>query len=229
MSAPTRLPAAVLFDMDGTLVDSESLWLEAETLTMASMGASWTPADQAYSLGGPLERVIAYMVARAGGGHDEAEVSATLLGHMQRLMTSSALRWRPGAAALLEGVREAGVPRALVSASFRSLLDAVNGAVLHEIGADAFDVTVAGDEVSDGKPHPAPYLIAAERLGADPARCVVVEDSPTGVASGLAAGMLVVAVPHLVDIPAADRLVVIDTLEGVTVADLGAWLEQHQP
>lgn len=223
----TRLPAAVLFDMDGTLVDSESLWLEAETLTMAAMGATWTAEDQAYSLGGPLERVIAYMVRKAGGRHDAAEVSDTLLTHIERLMSSQPLAWRPGAAALLDSVREAGVPRALVSASFRSLLDAVHGAVLHEMGSDVFDVTVAGDEVPDGKPHPAPYLIAAERLGVGPARCVVVEDSPTGVASGLAAGMLVVAVPHLVEIAAADRLVVVDTLEGLTVADLGMWLEDH--
>ena len=87
----------------------------------------------------------------------------------------------------------------------------------------AFDTTVAGDEVDEGKPHPEPYLEAARRLGVDIDECVVIEDSPTGVASGQASGAYVVAVPHLVDIPPHERRRVIASLEGVTLADLRAW------
>jgi HAD superfamily hydrolase (TIGR01509 family) len=219
---------ALLFDMDGTLVDSEHLWLEAEVATMASLGANWTDADQAYSLGGPMERVIAYMVDKAGGGHDHGEVTATLLGHMERLLRSEHVPWRPGARELLQAARSAGVPRALVSASWRSLVDAVHEEVLHEVGRDAFPVTVAGDEVTRGKPDPAPYLLAAKRLGVQPARCVVLEDSPTGVAAGVASGALVVAVPHLVAIEAGPRVVVVDSLAEVTLADLRSWADRHR-
>jgi HAD superfamily hydrolase (TIGR01509 family) len=214
---------ALLFDMDGTLVDTEHLWLRAETATMASMGADWTAEDQAHCLGGPMERVIAYMGQRAGG-HDPDRVTAMLMTHMEELLRSEHVPWRPGARTLLEQAREAGIPRALVSASWRSLVDAVSDAVLHEVGPDAFDVTVAGDEVAIGKPDPAPYLAAAARLGARPNWCVVIEDSPTGVASGVAAGALVVAVPHLVPIPASSRVVVLDTLVDVGLADLREWL-----
>lgn len=217
---------ALLFDMDGTLIDSEHLWLEAEIATMASLGSAWTDEDQAYSLGGPMERVIAYMVDKAGGGHDHGEVTATLLGHMERLLRSEHIPWRPGARELLQEAIDADLPRALVSASWRTLVDAMHEEVLHEVGRNAFPVTVAGDEVKVGKPDPAPYLLAARRLGVDPRRCVVLEDSPTGVTAGRASGALVVAVPHMVPIEPGERCVVVPTLEGVTLADLERWLAE---
>ena len=218
---------ALLFDMDGTLVDSEHLWLEAEVATMATLGATWTDEDQAYSLGGPMERVIAYMVEKAGGDHDHGEVTATLLAHMERLLRSEHIPWRPGARELLSAARDEGVPRALVSASWRSLVDAVHEEVLHEVGRDAFLVTVAGDEVDRGKPDPAPYLLAARRLGVRPDRCVVLEDSPTGVAAGEASGAMVVAVPHLVDIAPGPRTVVVSSLAEVTLDQLRRWAAER--
>lgn len=220
------MPGAVLFDLDGTLIDSEDLWWEAECLTVATWGGEWTREDQAHCLGGPLERVTAYMADRTGATIPPDAIGTALLATMEGLLRKGDIEWRPGALDLLVEVRRAGVPTALVSASHRLLLDAVADAVADHPGvpSPAFDVTVAGDEVNQGKPHPEPYVEAARRLGVEIADCIVIEDSPTGVASGQASGAYVVAVPHIVAIPAADRRAVVDSLEGVTLADLRAWI-----
>lgn len=219
------LPAAVLFDLDGTLLDSEDLWWDAECRVVSGWGGTWTREDQAHCLGGPLERVTAYMAERTGAPHAPEEIGSELLAAMEALLRSGELEWRPGALALLTECRAAGVPTALVSASHRRLLDAVADAVADHPGMPdpAFDVTVAGDEVDQGKPHPEPYLEAARRLGVAIDSCVVIEDSPTGVASGQASGAYVLAVPHLVGIPPQARRHVVDTLDGVTLDDLRAW------
>ena len=144
---------------------------------------------------------------------------------MEALLRSGNLQWRPGALELLSECRATGVPTALVSASHRRLLDAVSDAVADHPGMPdpAFDVTVAGDEVDQGKPHPEPYLAAARRLGVRIAECIVVEDSPTGVASGQASGAYVLAVPHMVAVPPHPRRWVVETLDGVTLGDLRSW------
>lgn len=219
-------PEAVLFDLDGTLIDSEDLWWEAECLTVAAWGGTWTRADQAHCLGGPLERVTEYMADRTGSPLTPQEIGESLLSAMEALLRAGDLRWRPGALDLLVACRADGIPTGLVSASHRRLLDAVADAVAHHPGvpSPAFDVTVAGDEVTAGKPHPEPYQEAARRLGVDVSRCIVIEDSPTGVASGQASGAFVVAVPHIVPIDDADRRVVVGSLEAVTLADLRSWI-----
>lgn len=220
-----RLPAAVLFDLDGTLIDSEDLWWEAECQVVAGWGGAWTRADQAHCLGGPLERVTTYMQERTGADIPAREIGQRLLDGMERLLRSGDVEWRPGALELLVACRKAGVPTALVSASHRRLLEAVADAVAHHPGMPdpAFDVTVAGDEVSQGKPHPEPYLEAARKLGVAIEDCIVIEDSPTGVESGQASGALVVAVPHIVEVDQAPRRRVVTTLDGVTVDDLRDW------
>ena len=220
-----RLPAAVLFDLDGTLIDSEDLWWEAECEVVSDWGGTWTRADQAHCLGGPLERVTAYMAERTGADVDAGEIGRRLLEAMEHLLRSGDVQWRPGALELLVACRADGVPTALVSASHRLLLEAVADAVAHHPGMPdpAFDVTVAGDEVAQGKPHPEPYLAAARLLGVAIEDCIVVEDSPTGVASGQASGALVLAVPHLVYVADAPRRRVVTSLDGVTLADLRAW------
>ena len=125
----------------------------------------------------------------------------------------------PGAGELLASLRAAGVPVALVSSSFRGLVDAVL-----DQGVGPFELTLAGDEVCDAKPHPEPYLTAARRLGVPAARCVVIEDSPSGVAAAEAAGCAVLAVPSVpgVVFDPAPRRRVVRSLTGVTVADLRA-------
>jgi HAD superfamily hydrolase (TIGR01509 family) len=199
--------------MDGLLVDSEPVWFEVETDVMAGLGARWTKADQAACVGGPTGRSSAYMLDRASTDLRVEDLERRLVaGMVERLRRHVPLR--PGAADLLDAVRSAGVPTALVSSSHRSLVDAA----LTGLDAERFDVTVAGDEVDVGKPDPEPYLAACCWLDVAPSRCVVLEDSPVGVASGQAAGCIVVAVPSVTPIESADRRVVLDTLDGVDPA-----------
>ena len=165
------------------------------------------------------------MADRTGSPLGPDAIAELLLATMEQLLRAGDLEWRPGALDLLVECRSAGVATALVSASYRRLLDAVADAVEHQPGVPhpAFDITVAGDEVNEGKPHPEPYEEAARRLHVSIEDCVVIEDSPTGVASGQASGAFVVAVPHIVDIPDAPRRRVVRSLADVRLADLRAW------
>jgi HAD superfamily hydrolase (TIGR01509 family) len=210
---------AVLFDMDGLLVDSERLWYESEAEVMADLGAPWGPEDQESLVGGSIARTVAYMLARTGPVADPDEVGRRLLdGMAERLRANVPLM--PGAKDLLDEVREAGVPSALVSSTHRTLMEyALDG-----IGRDRFTVTVAGDEVEHTKPHPEPYLKAARLLDADPRRCVALEDSPNGTESAAAAGCHVVAVPSVVAIPPAAGRTVVSSLTEVDVARLRSLL-----
>ena len=212
-------PAAVLFDMDGTLVDSEGQWLQAEEAVMRNLGGTWTGADQAHCLGGPLERVAEYMIERSGARIAPDEVGTLLLDEMEHRLRISALVWRPGARDLLLESRAAGLPTALVSASWKRLIDAVAQHVHDDLRVTAFDVVVAGDDVEQSKPHPDPYLTAARLLGVDPADCLAIEDSPTGVRSAAAAGCGVVAVPHIAHV-SEPGVLVIDSLADRSVEDL---------
>ncbi len=200
----------MLFDLDGLLIDSEPVWYAVEAEVMERLGARWTPADQEACVGGPVGKSVAYMLKVAGRDLSPTMLRDELLAGMRaRLRTDVPLR--PGAVELVDAVRASGVPTALVSSSYRSLVDAA----LQRLGGARFDVTVAGDEVERGKPDPEPYLAACAWLDAGPSRCVVVEDSPVGVASGQQAGCFVVAVPSVAGIEPADRRVVLDTLAGV--------------
>jgi HAD superfamily hydrolase (TIGR01509 family) len=221
-SSDDALPAAVLFDMDGTLIDSEGLWLDAEHDVMGRLGGSWTDADQRHCLGGPLERVADYMLERSGASASREEVSTWLLDAMEQRLRAGEVLWRPGARALLLECRAEGVPTALVSASWNRLIDAVREQVEADLGMVAFDAVVAGDDVEHSKPHPDPYLTAAALLQTDPRDALALEDSPTGVTSAVSAGCRVVAIPHITMVDAPKALV-IDSLEGWTLAPL--WRE----
>jgi HAD superfamily hydrolase (TIGR01509 family) len=225
----TLLPAAVLFDMDGTLVQTEDLWYDAEAEIMAALDVEWGPDHQAQLVGGPLETAVDYMVRHTGGALTHEAMMALLLDTMERNLRTRPVEWCPGARELLLALEEAGVPCALVSASWRRLVEAVHDAVLHEVGHEMFATSVAGDEGERTKPFPDPYLLAAERIGVDPAHCVVLEDSHTGVAAGVASGALVVAIPSLVPIEGTDGLHVVESLEQVTPAQLGAWSHDWSP
>ena len=225
----TRLPAAVLFDMDGLLVETEHLWYSAELEVMATLGGSWGPQQQEDLVGGPLERAVDLMIEHSDGAYGPDEVMRMLLAAMERRVRTEPVHWRPGAPELLASLEDAGVPVALVSASYRNIVDAVHDAVLHEVGHEMFAVTVAGDDLPRTKPFPDPYLHAAEVIGVDPRHCIVLEDSHTGTEAGLGSGALVVAVPSLVAIEPAVGLRVVSTLEGVTPEQLGAWSHEWCP
>ena len=218
------LPAAVLFDMDGLLVDSEHLWFSAEQEVVTRHGGTWTHHDQKALLGTSLQNASRYIAAHVPSDVTWEEVAEQLVTGMVRRL-GEGVEPQPGALDLLAALRDAGVPRALVSSSQRALVDAV----LRTVGTAWFAVSVAGDEVTHNKPHPEPYLRAAAALGVEPARCVVLEDSPTGAAAGVAAGCAVVVVPSAPELPLPDRVHVVPALTELGPAGLRALVDAHVP
>ena len=205
----SRPTVAVLFDMDGLLIDSEPLWLEAETAVMARLGAGWTEADQVQLLGGSLDRTVRYLLAKATRPAPPGQVAEWLMSGVAECVRDRGVPLRPGARELLAEVAAASLPHALVTSSERGFMEAV----LASTGL-RFDALVCADDVGVTKPDPEPYLLAAKLLGADPASCFALEDSPNGVASAMAAGCRVIAVPSLVPIsPAPGRTVVRSLLD----------------
>jgi HAD superfamily hydrolase (TIGR01509 family) len=217
---------AVLFDMDGLLIDSEPLWLETETAVMARLDpgeAGWTEEDQAQLLGGSLERTVRYLLGKATRPAPPDVVAQWLMSGIAERVRRGGVPAQPGARELLASVKAAGLPHALVTSSERSFMDAV----LASTGM-RFDVLVCADDVTATKPDPEPYLLAAKLTGVHPADCFALEDSPNGVASAEAAGCRVIAVPSLVPIaPAPGRTVVRSLLDlqadahGVSVRKAG--------
>lgn len=206
---------AVLVDMDGLLVDSEPEWYEVERAVFARLGATraWSVADAEDLLGNALPVSAAVMVERAGAAVPVPTVVEWFVESMaQRL--AAGVPWKPGAVELLAALRAEDVPTALVSSSYRRLVDTVLG----RVPAGTFHASVAGDEVVRGKPHPDPYLHALRLLGVPAERAVVLEDSPTGARAGEAAGCRVVVVPDRVAPPPAHRWVERATLHEVTPA-----------
>ncbi|MFB7473761.1 HAD family hydrolase [Kitasatospora sp. NPDC056184] len=213
----TPSPAAVLFDMDGTLVDTEQLWWQAAAELADELHHSLTEADAPEVLGQAIEHTAAHL-HRVSGTSLSASELATRLGDSFAGKVAAQTVPRPGALALLASLRDAEVPTALVSASPRRVVDMVLGS----IGRDWFAVTLAAEDTPRTKPAPDPYLAAASLLGLDPAVCVAVEDTPTGVASATAAGCAVLAVPSSdVPIPDSARVTLLDSLEHADLALLG--------
>jgi HAD superfamily hydrolase (TIGR01509 family) len=208
---------AVLFDMDGLSVDTEHAWLTVEHEVADWLGVAWGPEHQAALVGGSLEATSAYLRTRARRPAAATEIAERLLTGMVEHIRRVGAPERPGVRRLLAEVRAAGLASALVSASHRALVDAV----LTATGL-VFDVTVAGDEVRPTKPAPDPYLRAAELLAADPRRCVVLEDSPNGMASGEAAGCVVVGVPNILPLRPGPGRRIVTSLEELSVPALGA-------
>ncbi|NUR94253.1 MAG: HAD family phosphatase [Kribbellaceae bacterium] len=206
--------------MDGTLVDSEKVWAEVQLELLPSLGATWTMEDCMSLIGSDLREAVKVWMARIPDGVITAgELADRMFSEVVEALRRE-VTFQPGALELLQALRKEEVPCALVSASFRSMIDAVLG----HLPPEPFDVIVAGDEVTLGKPHPEPYLTAAEKLGVDPAYCVVIEDSLTGTQAGTAAGMYVVAVPQWISIPDAPRRLVVKSLEPLTPESLRALL-----
>jgi HAD superfamily hydrolase (TIGR01509 family) len=205
---PGTRAAAVLFDMDGLLIDSEPLWLAAETEVMRRLGgAPWTEADQQALLGGSLERTVTYLRAKATRPQPPEVVAEWLMSGIEDRVRQAGVPLQPGAREFVAAVAAAGLPHALVTSSERGFMDTV----LASTGL-RFDVTVCADDVTLTKPDPEPYLLAAMLLGVEPARCFALEDSPNGVASASAAGCKVIAVPSLLPIPPAPGRTVVRSL-----------------
>lgn len=210
--------------MDGILVNSEPLWFEAETEVMARLGGTWADGDQQLLVGGSMTVTVAYLLGKASRAVDPAVVERWLVDSMATLLTSGPLPVMPGARELVAQIARAGLPHALVTSSEPEIMDAV----LAGFGA-SFPVTVCAGDVSACKPDPEGYLLAAAKLAVDPRRCLVLEDSPNGVAAAEAAGCLAVAVPGVVPIPAAPGRLVVSSLRELSLPRLRAEFARLRP
>lgn len=219
---------AVLFDMDGTLVETEELWGEAMDELAAQLGGVFSAEGRQQTVGASMRVAMQVLYADLGLTRDEEQLVSDAQWVEQRtaaLMTSRGMPWRPGARELLLAVADAGLATALVTTTPRRIAALVIDSISADLGRMPFDVTVCGDEVPARKPDPAPYLQAMAALGVEPGGCLVVEDSQVGVAAGLAAGAVVLGVPSLQPLEAGGLLTLRASLVGLTVADLAALVD----
>jgi len=222
VTAERPLPAAVLFDYDGTLVDTEVYWMHAEVDLLATYGVPWTLEDAAQLCGSSREHSIAVHMRRMREfGVDTSAIDPDgLYDRMSELVVENIRRlglpMLPGAQELLLDLKHNGVPCGLVSNSPPQVLQAG----LSSFPAGCITLVIDGDMVARGKPDPEGYLMAAERLGVDPRRCLVVEDTPIGAQAGGAAGAVVLAVPGQFPVPPAPRQINLPGLVGLDWARL---------
>ncbi len=217
MPASSGLPAAVLWDMDGTLVDTEPYWMAAEKELVGSFGGTWTHDDGLLLVGQGLW-TSAEILREHGVDLPADDIVHRLTDRVQEKLATEGVPWRPGARELLSELRERGVRTALVTMSVRRMAEQI----VENIPFDAFDLIVSGDEVEQPKPHPEPYLRAAEQLGVDPRDAVAIEDSLVGLAAAVASGAAAIGVPHIVPLPTSDEHTLWDTLAGRTADDIAA-------
>lgn len=220
MSQPTL--RAVLWDMDGTLVDTEPYWMAAETPLVESFGGTWSHEQGLRLVGLGLEDSAAIFQA-AGVRMTVPDIIDHLTSAVMDRLQEDGAPFRPGAKELLRALKDAGIKTALVTMSMRRMAESV----LELVDEDAFDVVIAGDDSTRPKPFPDPYLQACAALGVDPSETVAIEDSPNGLRSAVAAGSSVIGVPLMVSLAGAGAHVVWPTLDGRSVDDVVAFHAEH--
>jgi len=221
------LPAAVLWDMDGTIVDTEPYWMRTEHDIVESFGGTWTEEAAQTLIGSGLDRSAG--ILQEFGVDLPSDVIINRMSDAVMAQISVNVPWRPGALELLTALHEAGVPQALVTMSIGRMARHV----ADHIPFEPFSAIVSADDVENSKPHPEAYLLAAALLGVDIEQCVAIEDSVTGVTSAVASGAAVIGVEHLLNLDDAGARHVWQTLDGRTPADLAAVLAEvrsaHSP
>jgi HAD superfamily hydrolase (TIGR01509 family) len=207
-----------LFDMDGTIVDTEPYWIESEMRLVERDGGTWTYQDGLSVVGFALTASAQVLRERGGVKGSDEEIVAQLVAGVLGLIESKGVRWRKGALELMAAVSSAGIPCALVTMSYRNLAEAV----VQQLPEGTMSTIIAGDAVTQGKPHPEPYLKAAEALGVDIRQCIGIEDSPTGVTSVESSGAHVIAVPYLLHVDAAPNRSRFTSMADISLDDLRA-------
>ncbi|ALN15996.1 HAD-IA family hydrolase [Acidipropionibacterium acidipropionici] len=221
-------PSAVLWDFDGTLVDTEPRWMEAETAIVTSRGGAWSDEQGVSFIGTPLVEVTTAMSEALEGAITPAQAETLLLDQVIAYHRERPVPWCPGSRELLEEVRAAQIPCALVTGSTRSAIEPL----LEHFPEGLFDTVITYDDLppEQNKPAPQPYLLAASRLGVDAADCLVIEDSASGARAGNGAGATVVALDGPATPPPAPDRVHVHNLSGIRLPDLvKLWNLAHQP
>jgi len=206
-TSPAHGYAAVLWDMDGTLVETEPYWIEAEFALAEKYGFTWSQHHAHQLVGSDLLHSAHYIREHTGLDLAPEAIVEELLDAVTERVRDT-VPWRPGALELLAGLVAAEVPCALVTMSYRSFADPI----LAALPVGTFAAVVTGDSVDQGKPHPEPYLTAAALLGVDPAQCLAIEDSNIGARSAEAAGCTVLVVPNHVPVLEGARRVFSESL-----------------
>ena len=204
--------------MDGTLVDSEPLWLQAEIEIMQEVGCVWTAEDQLACLGGPRAKTERMMQEKSGNRMPDGYFGEQLDNLMEKKLASD-LQIYDGALELVESCKAYGLKVGLVTASGFKLMRSV----LRKFPENLFDVVISGDDVVKSKPDPEAYLKAAKFLSVDITDSVVIEDSVTGVTAGLASGAQVIGIPHLVELPSHPRLRLVKRIGDINISQLLEW------
>ncbi len=210
-------PAALLCDMDGTLVDTEHAWLDVVREFLAAEGRLLPPSELAPFAGATIDAAASLLVRDQLTTRPQEE-TARALDKAFTEAVAQGVAVQPGALALLDRARELGVATALVTSSERHVADLV----LATLGRHRFDVSFAEGESARGKPFPDPYLNAAAALGVDPSLSLAVEDTPTGAAAALSAGCRVLVVPTVPGIPTGPRTTFVRSLAEVHLSPCGA-------
>lgn len=205
------IPAGLLFDMDGTLTDSEQLWFAAEKELFAELGHEWVDGMQHDIIGMSMTSATTFLVQKMGLDIPPAELGKELTARVVRLGKEHGMPWLPGALELLQSSASWGIPSALVTSSMPEFA----GLTLANAPAGTLTVCVTGDRTR-GKPHPDPYLLAAKELGVVPEQCVAFEDSIPGLQAAVAAGTKAVGVPCQVELPEIAGVTYIESLSEVT-------------
>ncbi len=205
------LPEAVLFDMDGTLTDTETLWFTAEQELFHELGYEWQEAEAKAVIGKSLIEAVRILVENSGVDISLEEFRQRLLEKVESLGQERGMPWRPGAYELLQLLVELNIPTALVTSSYRKFAQLT----IDQAPQNSLTVLVSGEMTALGKPHPMPYLVAAEKLGVNIKNCVIFEDSIPGLCSAQATGAHAVAVPFQVELPKLEKVIFIDSLERV--------------
>lgn len=197
MTNNASFPAAILFDHDGTLVDTEPVWAAAKVALAAEFGGTWTEQDTLDCLGLSMKFTLDRLRERGVDLPDE-QINERLVAKVREALAHQQVEFLPGIERFLTQVRDAQIPAAIVTNATTSIAQRTADAAPE----GTFSVIIGNDETTHPKPDPQPYLLAAQRLGVEPSRCVSVEDSPSGVRSATAAGMKVIVVPGELEVPA---------------------------
>lgn len=227
MNAQTTPVEAVLWDFDGTLVDSEPFWIEAEFELVAEHGGTWSMEQALTCVGESLPSSAYKMLAVIEPGHQitNAEWIRLLVERAGGVMARQPINWRPGVERLLDEIAARGVPQALVTSS---PADFIVG-VIDRLDPVPFAPIITAESVTRHKPDPEPYLLAARTLGVDPTRCVVLEDSRAGTAAAIAAGCRVITAPSVAGTTYLQTDVLVDSLADVTADQLLDTLPAQHP
>ena len=197
MTNNASFPAAILFDHDGTLVDTEPVWAAAKVALAVEFGGTWTEQDTLDCLGLSMKFTLDRLRERGVDLPDE-QINERLVAKVREALAHQQVEFLPGIERFLAQVRDAQIPAAIVTNATTSIAQRTADAAPE----GTFSVIIGNDETTHPKPDPQPYLLAAQRLGVEPSRCVALEDSPSGVRSATAAGMKVIVVPGELEVPA---------------------------